>query len=167
MSAELPLNWILEKTPKGRDELATRANHLTPGQRNLLIMADGNRRVAELLKAGADPERCLLALRGLLEEGYLVRNAAAFSPDAPVSLFATDAPQQTPHALLIALVEEQFGAQAPPGWCRKSSNTPIPRKAEPPPCKPASNSSACSSTRSKRTPSLSARRSCCLTDPSA
>ena len=113
MSAELPLNWILEKTPKGRDELATRANHLMPGQRNLLIMADGNRRVAELLKAGADPERCLLALRGLLDEGYLVRNVAASASDAPASLFATDAPQQTPHALLIALVEEQFGAQAP------------------------------------------------------
>lgn len=112
MSAELPLDWILEKTPKGREELATRAHHLLPGQRNLLIMADGNRPVAELLKAGADPERCLLALRGLLDDGYLVRNAAASPSVAPVSLFAADAPQQTPHGLLIALVEEQFGAQA-------------------------------------------------------
>ena len=29
------------------------------------------------------------------------------------SLFAADSAQQTPHALLIALIEEQFGAQAP------------------------------------------------------
>ncbi len=113
MSAELPLNWILEKTQKGRDELATRANHLAPGQRNLLIMADGHRRVSELLKVGTDPERCMQALRGLCDDGYLVRNAAATPSDAPDSLFAADSAQQTPHALLIALIEEQFGAQAP------------------------------------------------------
>ena len=113
MSAELPLNWILEKTQKGRDELATRANHLMPGQRNLLIMADGHRRVSELLKAGTDPERCMQALRGLCDDGYLVRNAAATPADGPDSLFAADPAQQTPHALLIALIEEQFGAQAP------------------------------------------------------
>lgn len=113
MSAELPLNWILEKTQKGRDELATRANHLMPGQRNLLIMADGHRQVSELLKAGTDPERCMQVLRGLCDDGYLVRNAAATPADAPDSLFAADPAPQTPHALLIALIEEQFGAQAP------------------------------------------------------
>jgi len=112
MSAELPLNWILEKTQKGRDELATRANHLMPGQRNLLIMADGHRPVSELLKAGTDPERCLQVLRGLVEDGYLARSAAV-STGSPDSVFATGAAPQSPHALLIALVEEQFGAQAP------------------------------------------------------
>ncbi|MGC8701881.1 MAG: hypothetical protein ACP5GC_08395 [Thiomonas sp.] len=112
MSAELPLNWILEKTQKGRDELATRANHLMPGQRNLLIMADGHRPVSELLKAGTDPERCLQVLRGLVEDGYLARRTAV-STDSPDSVFATGAAPQSPHALLIALVEEQFGAQAP------------------------------------------------------
>jgi len=112
MSAELPLNWILEKTQKGRDELATRANHLMPGQRNLLIMADGHRPVSELLKAGTDPERCLQVLRGLVEDGYLARSTAV-STDSPDSVFATGAAPQGPHALLIALVEEQFGAQAP------------------------------------------------------
>ena len=112
MSADLPLDWILEKTPKGREELATRANHLMPGQRNLLIMADGHRPVSELLKAGADPERCLQVLRALLEDGYLARNTTATSPESPASVFAADTPQQTHHALLIALIEEQFGAQA-------------------------------------------------------
>ncbi len=51
--------------------MATRANHQAPGQRNLLIMADGHRRVSELLKAGTDPERCMQALRGLCDDGYL------------------------------------------------------------------------------------------------
>ncbi len=116
MSAELTLDWILEKTPKGREELATRAHHLMPGQRNLLILADGHRRVDELLKAGPDPERCLQVLRGLFEDGYLARNAAASAPEAADAPFAAPAggkTQQSSLALLIALVEEQFGVQAP------------------------------------------------------
>ncbi|MEW6561333.1 MAG: hypothetical protein AB1412_14200 [Pseudomonadota bacterium] len=115
MSADLPLDWIFEKTPKGRDELATRAHGLLPGQRNLLIMADGHRPVAELLKAGTDPQRCMQALRGLIDEGYLILSAggtAGALPRATVGVAAS--PTATdPHALLIALVEEQFGAQAP------------------------------------------------------
>lgn len=112
MSADLPLDWILEKTPKGREELATRANHLMPGQRNLLIMADGHRPVSELLKAGTDPARCMQVLSGLVQDGFLTR-AQSSAADAPLSAFAAASPQQTPHALLIALIEEQFGAQAP------------------------------------------------------
>lgn len=119
MSAELPLDWILEKTPKGRDELATRAHHLLPGQRNLLIMADGRRAVSELLKAGTDPQRCMQVLRALFDEGFLVRSdsAAAASGFAPLPTAAPAAapvpPGSTPHATLIALVQEQFGAHAP------------------------------------------------------
>lgn len=119
MAAELPLDWIFEKTPKGRDELATRAHGLLPGQRNLLILADGHRPVRELLKAGTDPQRCLQALRGLIDEGYLARSAggtAGQSPSptpGPTTSAAATASAASPHALLIALVEEQFGAQAP------------------------------------------------------
>ena len=108
MSAELPLDWIFEKTPKGRDELATRAHGLLPGQRNLLILADGHRPVRELLKAGTDPQRCMQALRQLVDENYLVLTAGT-AADRPAG-HPADAPG--PHALLIALVEEQFGAQA-------------------------------------------------------
>ena len=119
MSAELPLDWIFEKTPKGRDELATRAHGLLPGQRNLLILADGHRPVRELIKAGTDPQRCMHALRGLIDDGYLVRSEAGAVGQIPkVSPATTASPAAAkgaanPHALLIALVEEQFGAQAP------------------------------------------------------
>jgi|GEM_PF-704966 len=117
MSAELLLDWILEKTPKGRDELATRAHHLMPGQRNLLILADGHRPVSELLKAGTDPQRCMQVLGGLVADGYLVRRAddpaGPISSPPPGAIASAGAAAASPHALLIALVEEQFGAQAP------------------------------------------------------
>lgn len=112
MSAELPLDWILEKTQKGRDELVTRANHLMPGQRNLLIMADGHRPVGELLRAGTDPQRCMLVLCDLFEAGYLVQSAGTLPTGSPVASSAAPALQHAPHTLLIALVEEQFGEQA-------------------------------------------------------
>lgn len=111
MVADLPLDWVLEKTPKGRDELATRANGLQPGQRNLLIMADGRRPVAELLKAGADPERCRLALAALIEEGFLQRASGA-GGDLRAAPVAAD--QDPKHLLLVALAEELFGSKAPP-----------------------------------------------------
>ena len=116
MVADLPLDWVLEKTPKGRDELATRAGGLQPGQRNLLIMADGRRPVAELLKAGADPERCRLALEALIEDGFLQR-VSGVGGDLPAAPVAPAAPagagQGRKHLLLIALAEELFGSQAP------------------------------------------------------
>ena len=111
MSADLPLDWIFEKTPKGRDELATRAHGLLPGQRNLLILADGHRPVSELIKAGTDSQRCMQALRQLVDDGYLVLTAGA----SAASVASSPTPQGAagPHAMLIALIEEQFGAQAP------------------------------------------------------
>ncbi len=113
MSAELPLDWILEKTPMGRDELATRAHHLMPGQRNLLILADGHRPVSDLLKAGTDPQRCMQVLSALVSDGYLVRSANAPVASTAPAPAAAAAPVVGPHALLIELVQEQFGAQAP------------------------------------------------------
>lgn len=111
MSEELPLDWVLEKTPKGREELATRSHQLLPGQRNLLILADGHRPVRELLKAGTDPQRCLQALQWLIEAGFLALCADAPTPGAAVASGST---QTAPvvHAQLIALVKEQFPAQA-------------------------------------------------------
>jgi len=124
MPAELSLDAVLEKTAKGRDELATRAHHLQPGQRNLLILADGQRPVRELLKAGVDPQRCLQALQGLIDDGFLAFSsalpAAASAPASAAVGPAQASPAAEPaatspaaQARLIALVEEQFGAQAP------------------------------------------------------
>lgn len=102
MDSGLPLDWVLEKTPKGRDELATRSHGLRPGQRHLLILADGNRTIGELVRTGTDPRHALDAMAELLADGYLQRvpetEAQALDP--------------MPHALLIGLVEDLFPAQA-------------------------------------------------------
>ncbi len=111
MVADLPLDWVLEKTPKGRDELATRANRLQPGQRNLLIMADGRRPVVELVKAGPDPERCRATLAALIEDGFLQR-IAGIGGELPVVPAAASGPADR-HLMLVALAEELFGPQAP------------------------------------------------------
>lgn len=116
MSTELPaLDWVLEKTPKGRDELTTRAHHLHPGQRNLLILADGRRPVAELVRAGPDAQRCLQVLAELIAEGFLQRAGSAPLAAAPTA--APGAPAVASagtgaHAMLVALVQEMFPAQA-------------------------------------------------------
>lgn len=112
MAAELPLDWVLEKTPKGREELATRSHRLHPGQRNLLILADGRRPVRELIKAGTDPQRCLQVLQGLIDDGFLALCADAPAPDAGFSMSAFAAMGTAAHAQLIALIEEMFPAQS-------------------------------------------------------
>ncbi|MGC9163724.1 MAG: hypothetical protein ACP5F9_09285 [Thiomonas sp.] len=115
MSEELPLDWVLEKTPKGREELATRSHHLLPGQRNLLILADGHRSVRELLMAGTDPQRCMQALQWLIDSGFLALCASAPAPGAAAAPAPAPGPTSAApaaHAHLIALVEQQFPAQA-------------------------------------------------------
>lgn len=44
-------NAVLLKTPRGREEIRTRAHGLPPIARRLLIIADGRRTVAELAAA--------------------------------------------------------------------------------------------------------------------
>lgn len=65
---------ILVKAPRGHDEIATRAHRLSPLARRLLIIADGQRTVAEL---AAELDREMRdtalheALRFLLDDQYL------------------------------------------------------------------------------------------------
>ena len=60
---------VYRKTTKGAAEIATRANHLAPRLRSALIVVDGKRSSAELVKLipGSGEE----ALLTLLKAGYI------------------------------------------------------------------------------------------------
>ena len=107
MSAVLQHHWILEKTPKGRDEMVSRAHHLPPILRSLLILADGQRTARDLLSAGTDPLRAQASLTVLLEDGFLqaVAQPAASTPES-ITNGESGSKQQ-----LRALVREMFGDQ--------------------------------------------------------
>lgn len=66
---------ILLKSPRGHDEIRTRAHRLPVLARRLLIMADGRHSVAELaaeLDCGADDGELQQALRQLIEGRYVL-----------------------------------------------------------------------------------------------
>lgn len=71
-------NQILVKTPKGQDEIRTRAHKLTPRLRRLLIMVDGRSSVTDTLQRlqalGDDLEE---QLAELLAQGFLAPAGAA------------------------------------------------------------------------------------------
>lgn len=65
---------ILLKSPRGRDEIRTRAHSLTPMERRLLILADGQRSIRELafsLDRNDEDPGLRAALQRLIDEGYL------------------------------------------------------------------------------------------------
>ncbi|MHB1668260.1 MAG: hypothetical protein ACYCSR_05245 [Thiomonas sp.] len=101
-------HWILEKTPKGRDEVVSRAHHLPPPIRSLLILADGQRTARDLLSASTDPLRSQASLSMLLDEGFL---QAVAQPAEPPLEWA-DIQESDRKPLLMALVRQMFGAQA-------------------------------------------------------
>ena len=78
---------VFAKTPKGQDEIGTKAGGLTPRQRRVLIMVDGKRTVDELrAMLQADDLQHTLGL--LEEEGFIQVTALinghvkAIAPDA-------------------------------------------------------------------------------------
>lgn len=73
---------VLLKTPRGREEIRTRAYGLSPIARRLLIIADGRRTVAELA-AALDREATDAELRdafGQLLEGQYLHVSDAEAP---------------------------------------------------------------------------------------
>ncbi|HJV91981.1 MAG TPA: hypothetical protein VJ572_00835 [Azonexus sp.] len=77
---------IFAKTPKGHDEISTKAGGLTPRQRRVLIMIDGKRTIDELrgMLQADDLQHTL----GMLEEDAYIEVASdtgqAGSPAAPL-----------------------------------------------------------------------------------
>ncbi len=73
---------IYRKTDKGRAEISTRAHHLPPRLRGLLIMVDGRRTVAQLAELGPYVPT---GLSKLAEEGFLealIERARGATPGA-------------------------------------------------------------------------------------
>lgn len=69
-------NTLLAKTDKGREALAARPPELGPRLRSALIMVDGKKNVAELVKFGG----ALASLEQLVEAGWVVEVDASGQP---------------------------------------------------------------------------------------
>ncbi|MBH9578762.1 hypothetical protein [Inhella proteolytica] len=78
---------MLQKTEKGRQEVATRTHGLRQAARSVLLMIDGKRSEAEL--RALMPPALAQELDRLLQEGFVANEAAAPAPAAP-----TPAPPQ-------------------------------------------------------------------------
>ncbi|WP_051378799.1 hypothetical protein [Derxia gummosa] len=82
---ELTMDAVPAKTAAGKDEVAGRRLNLSRRERNLLLLADGQRSVAELIVMTGSPD--LDAVSRLLDEGLLeCREPVAPAPqtEAPV-----------------------------------------------------------------------------------
>ncbi len=96
-------NTLLAKTDKGREALAARPPELGPRLRSALIMVDGKKNVAELVKFGG----ALASLEQLVEAGWVVEVDASGQPvqrassDAGVAVDAA-APAEEPTAVAAA-----------------------------------------------------------------
>lgn len=96
-------NTLLAKTDKGREALAARPPELGPRLRSVLIMVDGKKNVAELVKFGG----ALAVLEQLAEAGWVVEVDASGQPvqrassDAGAAVDAA-APDEGPSAVAAA-----------------------------------------------------------------
>ncbi len=96
-------NTLLAKTDKGREALAARPPELGPRLRSALIMVDGKKTVAELVKFGG----ALASLEQLVEAGWVVEVDASGQPvqRAPSDVGAAvdaAAPSEEPSAVAAA-----------------------------------------------------------------
>lgn len=82
------------KTAKGAEEVTTRAHRLTPRQRSLLILVNGQRSDAELRQALGDALDETLA--SLLQGGFVERSATATATATPAAPAPARAPAAAP-----------------------------------------------------------------------
>ena len=79
----LKTDSILTKTPKGAEEIGTRAHHLSPKLRAALIMIDGTSTVGEILgRCGEFAENIEQRLNELADAGF-VEDANFEEAEAP------------------------------------------------------------------------------------
>jgi len=103
------------KTPKGEEEIATRAYRLSARERSVLVMADGKTSAADMAKRAAalgDPE----ALFGVLVSGGFIEAVGGGAASQPVSAFGAahqEAVRFASRCLLDALgpVSDMIGAR--------------------------------------------------------
>jgi hypothetical protein len=88
------MTTVYRKTPKGTQEIETRAHRLSPRLRSVLILVDGRRSDDELrtlVPLGFDE-----ALRSLLDDGFIDAIAGTAAPRSPPSPPAGPAPRPAP-----------------------------------------------------------------------
>lgn len=69
-----------KKTPKGEEEIATRANRLSARERSLLVMADGKTQAVEIAKRAAALGDAESLLGTLLKGGFIAPVSEAVQP---------------------------------------------------------------------------------------
>lgn len=113
---DLDLDTVLRKTPAGTEAIKTRDRALTPKMRMLLIMVDGSKTGAELLKAIASADDALQLLNELVVGGYAEKTAITKPTVVPV---AAQPPSAAPDETLkisirraTRLLEDMLGPNA-------------------------------------------------------
>lgn len=113
--------WVLSKTEKGREEIATRAEHLPAPARTALILVDGNATIDELLRRNSAFTSLELELRGLLDAGFVTvygkRSALSGARDRSPGFFARvrGRIRERPGRLLgelVGMANESIGPEA-------------------------------------------------------
>lgn len=119
--ADLELKSILRKTEAGIDAIKLRDRALTPKQRMLLIVVDGTKTIAELLKPMPDPQEALQLLGDLRSAGYVYElepAQAIKNPEPPVPVKAAssapDASLKPAIQRTTRLLEELLGPTCEP-----------------------------------------------------
>ena len=96
--ADLVLTHVLRKTESGTNAIKIRDRALAPKSRMLLILVDGTKTVATLIKSLTDPDEARQVLGELLDAGYVEVMQAPQAAAAP-------APAPTPDATAASVME--------------------------------------------------------------
>ena len=112
---------ILDKTAKGREEIATRQYRLAPRLRTLLVLIDGKHGESELLRQVAGLGLNEQSIAELLENGFIAAHeaadivaGAAAAPATPVKKSAAAAPHPGAASLATADAGTETAVLEPP-----------------------------------------------------
>ena len=92
---DLDLDTVLRKTPAGAEAIKTRDRALTPRLRMLLIMVDGIKTGAELLKSIASADDASTAVKRIGSGGVCRKNGSYQADGGSCRRAATQAPHPT------------------------------------------------------------------------
>jgi hypothetical protein len=104
---------ILDKTDKGREEIATRKHRLAPRLRTLLVLIDGKHGESELLKQVAGLGLNEQSVAELLASGFIGIHEEAGTTAAPATVQAAAAAQR-PAVAASAVAAETAVLEPPP-----------------------------------------------------
>lgn len=101
---DLQLNSVLRKTEAGEMAIKVRDATLSPKSRMMLIMVDGKKPVADLMKLRPDPQEVMQIVGELVDLGFAsVTNPAAAPAPAPAAAPVTVAARGTESAPVASM----------------------------------------------------------------